>query len=465
MKAGNNNMDLSPESRDVLKVKEVKNKNIMFFINVLPFLAMITAVLPDIILKEDYIVIAKRGIFTLILSLVTVFYIRFNADNILSRKLSKTIIILSYLASICMLVLIPSPDLMVLWMAGGLLVAMTIDTKLGIIVHFCLSFLLGLTISLRFESIIQILVLGILMCLLAETMHKMSTAIYTVIIVLSTNITLLIVINNFARFESEKNKEYIFSSLSILAVLVIDFLLGLILNRGMNKLESNASISNSINSIIENEGIQTLKQTDKSSFTGILTNTSDSRLNGNIATAEDPFFREHVELSSSYELLCNMDHVLMKKLKEYSETIYLHSISIAQLSYRAAQVIGADEYLAKAGGLYHEIGKIYGKNYIEEGLLIAEEYEFPQALKAVLREHNIKYDKPNSVEAAIVMLSDNLVSTIDYLAQTANNRFTTNKIVDNLFQMRMEKGTFDNSGLSLSDFKKLKDFYQKEFNQ
>jgi hypothetical protein len=28
----------------------------------------------------------------------------------------------------------------------------------------------------------------------------------------------------------------------------------------------------------------------------------------------------------------------------------------------------------------------------------------------------------------------------------------------------MDKGTFDNAGLSLKDFKVLKEFYQKEFN-
>ncbi|MGB4658499.1 MAG: HDIG domain-containing metalloprotein [Mobilitalea sp.] len=446
------NMDLSPENSDSSKVKEVTSKSRIFLLNFLPILSMIAVVVPAIILKEDYIIAAKKGIFTLIFTLVAVFYIRFNADNIVSKKMSKTIIILSYLASICMLVLIPTPDMIFLWMTGGLLIAMTIDMKLGIIVHFCLAFLLGLTVPLRFESIIQILVLGILMCLLAETMHRISTAIYTVLIVLSTNITLLFVINNFA-FPSEKNTEYIYSSLSIFAVLLIDFLLGSIIKKGTNKLESNDSISNSMISIIENESIQTLKQTDSSSFTGLSYEKEDSS------------YQERLKLDSKYELLCNTDHELLKKLKEYSESVYLHSLSIAQLSYRAAQVIGADEYLAKAGGLYHEIGKINGKNYIEEGLLIAETYAFPQALKAVLKEHNIKYDKPNSVEAAIVMLSDNLVSTIDYLVKTANNRFTTNKIVDNLFQMRMEKGTFDNSGLSLIDFKRLKDFYQKELNK
>jgi putative nucleotidyltransferase with HDIG domain len=173
---------------------------------------------------------------------------------------------------------------------------------------------------------------------------------------------------------------------------------------------------------------------------------------------------KHFGTRTSYELLNEKDNVLLMKLKEHSVSLYEHALQIGDLSYRAAKEIGADELLTKAGGLYHEIGKINGNNYIEEGLKIAEEYAFPKELIMILKQHNIKYEKPTSMEATIVMLSDNVVSTIEYIEKTEDNKFTSNKIIDNIFQMRMEKGTFDQSGLSIKDFKKLKDFYQKEFN-
>jgi putative nucleotidyltransferase with HDIG domain len=152
-------------------------------------------------------------------------------------------------------------------------------------------------------------------------------------------------------------------------------------------------------------------------------------------------------------------------MKEYSENLYSHSVLIGDLSYRAAKEVGANERLAMAGGYYHEVGKILGKNYIEEGLLLAEEYSFPNELKAILKEHNIKYEKPSSVEAAIVMLSDNVVSTIEYINRTDEHKYTTDKIIDNIFIMRMDKGTFDQTALSLKDFKTLKEFYQKAFKE
>ena len=50
--------------------------------------------------------------------------------------------------------------------------------------------------------------------------------------------------------------------------------------------------------------------------------------------------------------------------------------------------------------VYHEAGKIMGKNYIE-GLKLADEYVF---LKLnCTRQHNIKHDKPTFIESAIVM--------------------------------------------------------------
>jgi putative nucleotidyltransferase with HDIG domain len=152
-------------------------------------------------------------------------------------------------------------------------------------------------------------------------------------------------------------------------------------------------------------------------------------------------------------------------MKDCSKALYKPSIIIGDLSGKAAKYIGANEDLAQAGGYYHEVGKIKGKNYIEEGLKIAEEYGFPDELTNILRQHNIKYDKPTFIESAIVMISDNVVSTIDYINKTEDQSFEAHKIIDNIFRMRMEKGTFDDSGLSVRNFKQLKDFYQKEFKE
>jgi membrane-associated HD superfamily phosphohydrolase len=62
------------------------------------------------------------------------------------------------------------------------------------------------------------------------------------------------------------------------------------------------------------------------------------------------------------------------------------------------------------------------------------------------------------------MLSDNIASTIDYIEKSGDNKFSSDMIIDNIFKMRMEKGTFDDSGLTVKDFKLLKEFYQNQYN-
>lgn len=446
-----------------------------FLVTVLPVISVLVAILPDMIKNLIDTSTAKVGILTILLSSIVTFYIRMNADSILNRKLSKEIIILSYLGSLCLLVMVPEPEIYSFWMLGGLVTAMLVDQKLGLIFHFNLSFILGISMSIRPEAIIGILIIGVLMNMLAGALKTKSTIIYAAIIVLSSNVTLAFVINNFI-FETKMNFNYLSSLFSNMAVLVIAFFVCLIYEKVFG---DNVDTVDQINS--EPDPVTKLSEPAPMNSNSIaaeirtqeLSTISESKEDNTIESCEIEVLEEettdikpsnaNVGTRTSYDVLCDLENELIIKMKEFSESLYQHSVYISDLSFRAAKEIGANELLVRAGGLYHEIGKIHGKNYIEEGLKIAEDYAFPNELKAILKEHNIKYEKPNSVEAAIVMLSDNVVSTIDYIEKTEDNRYTTDKIIDNIFLMRMDKGTFDGASLSLTDFKKLKEFYQKEY--
>jgi putative nucleotidyltransferase with HDIG domain len=470
MKASN----MQNELEDLVQIKSVtsdvkgKRKNSVI-INILPLLSMMIAILPGILLKTSGIEIAKVGIFTFLLTGASSFYIRLNADSILNKKLAKTIITLSYLGSILLLLLVPAPETFSFWMFGGLLVAMLIDNKLGLLLHFNLSFILGITLNLHLEVIIHILVIGIMMSLLAGALRQKSTIIYAIIIILSINITLSFVINNFI-FDTTVTYNYLNSMFSILALMVSAFFLCIFYDK-FNKQNVVNGVFEYLSEGASLEGRNYANSSESQELTTTSVIGSDFLHNTESKEVEPAETFQGYEanwnlsMRTSYELLCDDNNELINKMKQHSEILYAHALHIGDLSYRAAKEIGANDLIAKAGGLYHEVGKINGKNYIEEGLLIAEEYAFPRELKAILKEHNIKYEKPNSVEAAIVMLSDNVVSTIEYIIKTEDHKFTTNKIIDNIFQMRMDKGTFDAANLSLKDFKKLKDFYQREFSK
>ena len=417
-------------------------------ITILPILSMCAAIIPGYLNKNSFLEVAKIAILTMVLTAVATFYILANESTILGKRLSRTIITLGYLSAICLLLFIPKPYMFCFWMIGGLLIAMLIDNKLGMLFHFNLTIIMAISLSLGLELVIQIMVIGAMMCLLSGALRTKATAVYAAIIILSTNVTLSFVINNFI-FNIDVNYNYLNSLFSILAVLVTAFLLCLIYD-GTGK-KNNAEEAKAPDDIVLIDTITTDHATEP-----VINSSNQSMEESNeekVAADDKP----------SYDILCSEENELLRKLKETSESIYAHALRIGDLSYRAAKVVGEDELLAKAGGLYHEIGKLRGKNYIEEGLAIAEEYSFPKELRAILKEHNIKYDKPSSVEAVIVMLSDNIVSTIDYIAKSEDNKYPIGKIIDNIFQLRMDKGTFDGVNLSLKDFKELKAFYEREF--
>jgi putative nucleotidyltransferase with HDIG domain len=444
-------------------------------ITILPVLSAIFAILPGILQKDPGIDIVKIGVLAMILTSAATFYIRLNLEILMNKTYPKIIIAICYLGSICLLLLVPESETFCFWMIGGLLVSMLIDNKLGLLFHFNLSFILGIALPLRPEIVIQLLIIGVLMSLLAGALRQRSTVIYAIIIILSTNITLSFAINNFI-FDTKGTYNYLNSMFSILAILAISFFLCSIYDKIDKKDMTLDSAEHSLDNadqrvdILASQNSEVLNKV-KVDLDRISSDRTEAGSISAMSLKEDRV-KDHLDgydpnrnlgLPASYELLCDKNNELMSKMKEFSDSLYSHAIHIGDLSSRAAKEIGANDLIAMAGGLYHEVGKLNGKNYIEEGLLIAEDYAFPKELKAILKEHNIKYEKPSSVEAAIVMLSDNVVSTIEYIEKTDDHKFTTNKIIDNIFQMRMDKGTFDTSNLSLKDFKKLREFYQKEF--
>jgi putative nucleotidyltransferase with HDIG domain len=390
----------------------------------------------------------RLSILTLVLSTVVIYYIRSFKESIMDKKYAKPILVLGYLISIVLLMLPYDTDMVYLWMLGGLITAMLIDSKLGLLIHFNLSFMAGISMALKPEVIIYLLIMGVLICMLSDYLKQKSTIIYASVIILSTNITLNFVIHNFI-FESSSNSDYIISLFSILLILVLGFLISQLYEKNVSRyLDKN------------NLPVEEMVHIEAFEEQAVVV---DDIENPFIQYIPEPVYYDYGS-GTSYDLLLEENNELMMKMKDFSTNLYEHALLIGDIAYRGAKEIGANELLAKAGGLYHEVGKIKGSNYMEEGLLIAYQYGFPKELKDILRQHNIKYDKPTSVEAVIVMLADNVISTIDYIEKNGDRRYTPEAIIENIFQMRMEKGTLDDSGLSIKGYKALKEFFLRELN-
>ena len=151
-------------------------------------------------------------------------------------------------------------------------------------------------------------------------------------------------------------------------------------------------------------------------------------------------------------------HIAVRTMKNKSTSLYYHSTEVAELARVAARRIGANEDLAYAGGIYHDLGKIAGAEYIKEGLVLADKYKLPQSVKDIMVEHNVKVKLPRTKEAAIVMMCDTAISAVEYLRGTMDKKDVSEKaIIENALNKRINSGTLGKSGLTIEEFDNIKE--------
>lgn len=161
-------------------------------------------------------------------------------------------------------------------------------------------------------------------------------------------------------------------------------------------------------------------------------------------------------VKNKYSIYCNEDFAPIKELRDTSLRVFYHTLEVADLSAAAAAAIGADAMLARAGAMYHDIGKTMSNNYVKAGVIIAKENNVPQEIINIIEEHNGKIRKPQSAEAAIVLLSDTLVATKDYMMKSGGKMMDERKLIDSVMSLRLDGGLIDESGLTLSQFREIK---------
>ena len=178
-------------------------------------------------------------------------------------------------------------------------------------------------------------------------------------------------------------------------------------------------------------------------------------------TEEEQAERKIQQEEARLQMLIAPNYELLLRLQGYSEELLQHSQRISALSAGAAEAIGGNIMLAKAGGLYHEIGRIEDEDdYIEAGTRIGQEYDFPEKLLAVMRQHSTGFELPKSMEAAVVMLSDCIVSTSEFLVKNGKREMLSDEqLINSIFQNRLEKGNLEFAGMTLEQIQDLQNFY------
>lgn len=219
-------------------------------------------------------------------------------------------------------------------------------------------------------------------------------------------------------------------------------------------------------------------------------------------------------VTTSLELLdlARPTHPLLNKLLVEAPGTYHHSLIVSQLAEQAAQRIGADALLVRVAAYYHDVGKTYAPHcfvenqmdgvnihdtlspqesasividHVPRGIALAKQYGIPERVrdfipqhhgtslaayfhrKAMQMNHNtapvdeqsFRYPgpKPQSRETAIMMLADGVEATTRAERPTTPEQIRS--IIDRIFNERLRDGQLDESNLTLSDLRQIKEAF------
>jgi putative nucleotidyltransferase with HDIG domain len=211
--------------------------------------------------------------------------------------------------------------------------------------------------------------------------------------------------------------------------------------------------------------------------------------------------------------LSNPQQPLLKRLLLEAPGTYHHSIIVANLAESAADALGANSLLARVGSYYHDVGKLkrpffFKENQIgtdnphdkitpnlstliitshpKDGIQYAKKYKIPRVLQDIILQHhgtspvlyfyhkamnadsnekvlleNFRYEgpKPQTREAAIIMLADTVEAAVRAQSEPSQGRIEG--LIRKLIKEKLEDNQLDECDLTLRDLDLIADAFSK----
>ena len=211
--------------------------------------------------------------------------------------------------------------------------------------------------------------------------------------------------------------------------------------------------------------------------------------------------------------LANPSNRLLRRLLLETPGTYHHSVMVGNLAERAAETIGADPLLARVAAYYHDIGKMKNPlafienqagthnihddlqaetsariiaGHIRDGIDLGYEHGLPVQVIGYIPQHHgtgvmsyfhqkalrevggredlvderiYRYPgpKPQSREAAIIMLADGVEASVRSL--DSKDADSIRAMVDQIVDARVEDGQLDDAELTLKNISQIKDAF------
>lgn len=206
--------------------------------------------------------------------------------------------------------------------------------------------------------------------------------------------------------------------------------------------------------------------------------------------------------------LMNFNAGLLDRMSKEAQGTFNHSIQVSNLAAAVARKIGAKPLLARAGGLYHDIGKMNNPafftenqkalnphnnlkeeesaqiiiSHVKNGLKLASEYNLPQEIKDFITTHHglgtakyfaiqwqnkhpeeaietelFSYPGPNpfTAEQAILMMCDSVEAASRSLKEYTEESISN--LVNRIIDTQLSEGYFRNSPITFRDIEIAKE--------
>lgn len=210
--------------------------------------------------------------------------------------------------------------------------------------------------------------------------------------------------------------------------------------------------------------------------------------------------------------LSDASHPLLRRLAQLAPGTYNHSINVASIAEAAADEIGANGLLVRVGAYFHDIGKMFKPEYfienqnagvnqhdslqpamstlviiahVKDGADLARRHHLPEPIIDFILQHHgttlVEYfyheatrrseedphgdtvsdtdfrypgPKPQTVEAAVMMLADTVESASRTLVDPTPSRIQN--LVNAIAQKKVADGQFDECGLTFRQLDKIR---------
>lgn len=239
-----------------------------------------------------------------------------------------------------------------------------------------------------------------------------------------------------------------------------------------------------------------------------------------LVTGSLPLWEAIFQVVTPLKLLefVSTEHKLQQRLLMEAPGTYHHSRMVSSLAERAAQHVGANALLCRAGALYHDIGKLKEPKYfienqdgmknphdeisadasasiiiehVEFGVKLAKEHKLPKAIINIIEQHHgtslvgyfyhkaknyndgvaydeatFRYDgpKPLSNEAAIVMLADCVEAYVRSLSESERNLERIRKIIQEVIAGKLNDHQLEASNLKIKELPLIADAFIQVYN-